>query len=114
LHILIKVYDLYLLWSSFWLNNICDASVPFIYTYPKLHSKPFRDRIRRRQTNALVRIIHIERSSESFEVLAFYFVKLIKPLDRRLIKEWMIGNSIKTVLSCNFPRIWKNNKPRRN
>jgi hypothetical protein len=40
-----------------------------------------------KQSNALVRIIHIERSSESFEELTFYFAKLIKPPDRRLIKE---------------------------
>jgi hypothetical protein len=40
-----------------------------------------------KQSNALMRIIHIERSSESFEELTFYFAKLIKPPDRRLIKE---------------------------
>ena len=111
LHILIRVYDSYLLASSFWLSNICDVSMPLIHTYLKLHSKPFRDRMKRRQSNALVRIIHIERSSESFEELTFYFAKLIKPLDRRLIKEWMIGNSVKTVLSCNHLRLRKTISP---
>jgi hypothetical protein len=43
--------------------------------------------MKRRQNNALVRIIHIERSSETIEELTFYFAKLIEPLDRRLIKE---------------------------
>jgi hypothetical protein len=43
--------------------------------------------MKRRQNNTMVRIIHIERSSESFEELTFYFAKLIKPPNRRLIKE---------------------------
>ena len=59
----------------------------------------------------MVRIIHIERLSESFEELTFYFAKLIKPSDRRLIKEWMIGNSVKTVLSCNHLRLGKTISP---
>ena len=33
LHILIKVYDLHLLGSGFWLSNICDVSMPLIHTY---------------------------------------------------------------------------------
>ena len=107
LHILIKVYGLHLLGSGFWLSNICDVSMPLIHTYLKLHSKLFRDRMKRRQNNAMVRNIHIERSSESFEELTFYFAKLMKPLDRRLIKEWMIGNSIKTIPSCNHLRLGK-------
>ena len=48
LHILIKVYGLYLLGSGFWLNNICDVSMPLVHTYLKLHSKPFRCRMKRR------------------------------------------------------------------
>ena len=107
LHILIKVYDLHLLGSGFWLSNICDASMSLIHSYLELQSKPFRDRMKRRQNNALVRIIHIERSSESFEELTFYFAKHIKPSDKRLIKEWMISNSVKTVLSCNHLRLRK-------
>ena len=39
LHILIKVYDLNLLGSGFWLSNIYDVSMPLIHTYLKLHSK---------------------------------------------------------------------------
>ena len=113
LHILIKMYDLHLLGSGFWLSNICDVSMPLIHTYLKFHSKPIKryDEKKEKQSNTLVRIIHVERLSKSFEELMFYFTKLIKPLDRRLIKEWMIGNSIKIILSCNRPRIWKSIKP---
>ena len=53
LHILIKVYDLHLLGSGFWLNIICDVSMLLIHTYLKLHSKPFRDRMKRRQNNQM-------------------------------------------------------------
>jgi hypothetical protein len=56
-------------------------------------------------------IIHIERSSESFEELTFLLQKFIKPPDRWLIEEWMIGNSFITNLSCNRPRTWKGYKP---
>ena len=116
LHFLIKVYDLHLLRSGFWLSNIFDVSMPLIHTYLKLHSKPFRDRMKRRQNNQMPwwgsytlsdRVNHLRN-------LHFIFAKLIKPLDRRLIKEWMIGNSAKTVLSCNRLGIWKSNKPHRN
>ena len=55
----------------------------------------------------MARTIHIEQLSESFEELIFYFAKLIKPPDRRLIKEWMIGNSVKIVLSYNYLRLGK-------
>jgi hypothetical protein len=50
---------------------------------------------------------------ESFEELTFYFTKFIKPLDRWLIKEWMIGDSVITVLFCNHPRTWKIYTPHR-
>jgi len=53
LHILIKVYDLHILGSDFWLSNICDVSMPLIHTYLKLHSKPFRDRMKTRQNNQM-------------------------------------------------------------
>ena len=41
------------------------------------------------------------------------FTKLIKPLDRWLIEEWMIGDSVITVISCNHPRTWKSYMPHR-
>ena len=115
LHILIKVYDLHLLGSGFGLSNICDVSMPLIHTYLKLHSKPFKrlDEKKAKLSNALVRIIRIERLSESFEELTLYFIKLIKPQDRKLIKELMIGNYVITILSCKHPKIWKSNKPHR-
>jgi hypothetical protein len=56
-------------------------------------------------------IIHIERSSEWFEELTFLLQKITKPPDRWLIKEWMIGNSVITVLSSNCPRTSKGYKP---
>jgi hypothetical protein len=37
--------------------------------------------------------------------------KLIKPLDRWLIKEWMISDSVITILSCNRPKTWKSYTP---
>ena len=36
LHILIKLYDSFLLGSCFWLNNISKANMP-LYSYPELH-----------------------------------------------------------------------------
>jgi hypothetical protein len=41
----------------------------------------------------------------------YFFTKLIKPLDRRLIKEWMICDSVIIILSCNRPWTWKSYKP---
>ena len=63
--------------------------MPLIHTYLKPNSKPFKrlDEKKAKLSNALVRIIRIERLSESFEELTFYFAKLIKPPDRRSIKE---------------------------
>jgi hypothetical protein len=40
----------------------------------------------------------------------FLFAKLSKPLERKLIKEWMISNFVRTLLSCNHQRTWKSNK----
>ena len=57
--------------------------------------------------------IHIDRSRESFEELTFVLQKLIKSSDRWLIKEWMIGDSVITVLSCNHPITWKSYMPHR-
>ena len=54
LHILIKVYDLHLLGSSFWLSNICDISMPLIHTYLKPHSNVMV-RIRRRKNMSMRR-----------------------------------------------------------
>ena len=76
LHILIKVYDLHLLESDFWLSNICDVSMPLILTYLQLHSKPFRDRMKRRQNNQMpwwgsytssVRVNHLRNSHFIFQ-----------------------------------------------
>ena len=58
-------------------------------------------------------IIHLEWSRESFEELTFIFAKLIKPPDIWSIKEWMIGDSVITVLSCNRRRTWKSYTPHR-
>jgi hypothetical protein len=35
--------------SGFWLSKIWDASMPQFHTYPKLHSKAFSGRVKRRQ-----------------------------------------------------------------
>ena len=102
--------------SSFWLSKICDESMPHFHTYPKLHSKAISGRIwkRRKIFKCLWwGFIHIERSRESFEELTCYFTKHIKPPDRWLIKERMIGNSVTTVLSCNSLRTWKSYTPHR-
>jgi hypothetical protein len=61
------------LWSSFWLSNICDASMPTFYTYPKLHSKPLVVGYEKKAKFKCLwwGIIHIEWSRESFEELTF-------------------------------------------
>ena len=107
LHILIKVYDLHLLRSGFWLSNICDVSMPLIHTYLKLHSKLFRDRMKRRQNKCLCKD-HTHWATE-WIIWGTYslFLQNSISLDRRLIKEWMIGNSIKSILSCNHLRLGK-------
>ena len=106
LHFLIKVYDLHLLRSTFWLSNICDASMPLIHTYPKLHSKPLEVGWKEGKT---IKCLGEDRTHWAIEWIIWgtyiYFEKLIKPLDRRLIKEWMIGNSVKSVLSCSRLRL---------
>ena len=100
--------------SDFWLSNICDVSMPQFHTYPKLHQKAFSGRMKRRKiSNALVRF-HTHRAIERIiRGTYIYFIKLIKPLDRWLIKEWMIGDSVIIILSCNRPRTWKSYKPHR-
>jgi hypothetical protein len=42
-----------------------------------------------------------------------YFTKFIKPPHRWSIKEWMISDSVITVLSCNHLRTWKSYTPHR-
>ena len=95
--------------SVFWLNNTCDASMPLISFLPKAPLKAFSDRMKRRQNNQIPwwgsytlsdRVNHLRN-------LHFIFAKLLKPPDRRSIKEWMIGNSVKSVLSCNRLRLGK-------
>jgi hypothetical protein len=101
------------LWSSFWLSKICDASMLHFHTYPKLHSKAFSGRIRKRRkiTNALVRFHTPWAIERIIWETYFCFTKLIKPLDRWLIEEWMIGDSVITILPCNRPRTWKSYTP---
>ena len=101
--------------SSFWLSKICDASMPHFHTYPKLHSKALvvGNEKKAKFQMPWCGFIHIERLRESFEELTFILQKLIKSSDRWLIKEWMIGDSVITVLSCNDPRTWKSYTPHR-
>jgi hypothetical protein len=99
--------------SGLWLSKICDASMPHFHTYLKLHSKTLVLGYEKegKIPNALVRF-HIHWAIERI-IWGTYicFTKLIKPLDRWLIKEWM--TSIITVLSCNCPRTWKIYTPHR-
>ena len=57
--------------------------------------------------------IHIWAIMRIIRGTYFCFTKLIKPLDRWLIKEWMIGDSVITILFCNRPRTWKSYTPHR-
>jgi hypothetical protein len=96
--------------SGLWLSKICDASMPHFYIYPKLHSKALVVRYEKegKISNALVRF-HTHWAIERMIWGTYISLqKFIKPPDRWLIKEWMIGESIITVLSCNRPRTWKN------
>ena len=96
--------------SGLWLSKICDASMPHFHAYPKLHSKALVVGYEKKAKFKCLwwGFIHIERSRESFEELTFVLQKkFIKPLDRWLIKEWMIGNFVITFLSYNRPRTWE-------
>ena len=99
--------------SGFWLSKICDASMPHFHTYPKLHSKAFSDRVKRRQNFQipLVRFHTLWAIERIIWGTYICFTKLVKPSDRWLIKEWMIGDSVITFLSCNHPRTWKSYRP---
>jgi hypothetical protein len=61
LHFLIRLHDLFLLGSNFWLSNIWKASMP-LHPYPELHISLISGRRKRRHHFALVRIFkHKER-----------------------------------------------------
>ena len=94
-------------WIHFWLNNICGVSMPLIHTYPKLHSKPLEIGWKEGKLIPWWGPYTLSDWANHLRNLYFIFAKLIKPPDRRLIKEWMIGNSFKTVLSCNHLRLGK-------
>ena len=80
---------------------------------PKTPLKSLSGRIwkRRQISNALLRF-HTHWAIERI-IWGTYicFTKVIKPSDRWLIEEWMIGDSVITVLSCNRPRTWKSYTP---
>jgi hypothetical protein len=80
--------------------------MPLLYL-PELHISHLDGRIKERQSQKpLERNTYtIERSSVSFEELQFILQKLSKPLDRWSINERKISKSVKTVLSCNHPRL---------
>jgi hypothetical protein len=101
------------LWFRLWLSNICDTSMPtFIPTQNSTQKALVVGYEKKANLKCLWwGIIHNEWSSESFEKLTFLLQKFIKPPDRWLIKEQMIGNSVIPVLSCNRPRTWKSYKP---
>jgi hypothetical protein len=101
--------------SGFDLAKICDACMPHFHTYPKLYSKPLVVGYEKKAKYQMPwwGFIHIERSRESSEELTFSLQKHIKPPDRQLIKEWMIGDSVITIISCNRPRTWKSYTPHR-
>ena len=52
LHILIKVYDLFLFGSRLWLSNTSKASMP-LYSYPELHINLIKWQEKRRQQHCL-------------------------------------------------------------
>jgi hypothetical protein len=102
-------------WPDFWLATYVMQVCPtFIPTQNSTQSFSGRIWKRRQDLKCLWwGIIHMERSNESFEEITFILQKLIKPPDRWLIKEWMIGDSVITILSCNHPRTWKSYTPHR-
>ena len=101
--------------SGFWLSKICDASMPHFHTYPKLHSKTLvlgYEKEAKFQM-PLVRFHTLWAIERIIWGTYISLQKFIKPLDRQFIQEWMIGNSIITILSCNRPRTWIRYKPYR-
>ena len=102
--------------SGFWLSNICDASMPHFSYLPKTPLKSLSGRIwkwRQKYQMPWWSFIHIWAIERIIWGTYIFFANLIKSPDRWLIKEWMIGDSIITVLSCNRPRTWKSYTPHR-
>jgi hypothetical protein len=116
LHFLIKVYDLHLLDSVFDLATLCDASMPRSHTYLKYHQKAFRGRMKKKAKYQMPWWGSYTLSDwvNHLSNLLFILQNSKHPDKKKLIKEWMIGNSVTTVLSCNHPRTRKSNKPYRN
>ena len=114
LHFLIKVYDLHFLGSGLLLSNTmwCKyASLSYLFKTPQ---KPFRGRMKRRKISKAFGEDYTHWAIEWFIWGTYFlFVKLIKPLERKLIKEWMTSNSVITILSCKHPRTWKSNETRK-
>ena len=66
------------------------------HTYPKLHSKPLKIGWKEGKTTKCLGEDHTHWVIEWIIWGTYiYFTKFIKSPDRRLIKEWMIGNSVK-------------------
>jgi hypothetical protein len=102
------------LWSVFWLSNTCDASMPTFHAYPKLHSRALVVGYENKAKNSKIPLVRYHTLWASKRIIRGTYIslqKLIKPPDRWLIKEWMIGDSVITILSCNRPRTWKSFTP---
>jgi hypothetical protein len=103
--------------SGFWLSKICDASMPDFSYLPKTPLKSLLvvgyEKKAKIQMPLVMYCTHwaIERIIWGTYIC---FTKLIKPLHKWLIEEWMIGDSIITFLSCNHPITWKRYTPHGN
>jgi hypothetical protein len=99
------------LWFNFWLSNICDASMLTLPTQNSTQSFSGRLWKEGKFKMPLVRYDTHWAIERIIWGTYIYFAKLIKPLDRWLIKDQMIGDSVITIPSCNHPRTWKSKKP---
>ena len=110
LHVLIKVYELHPLEVRSFLSKICDASMPHFSYLPKTPLKSLSGRIWKRRQKYQMPLVRFHTHWAIKRIIwgtYFCFTKLIKPSDRWLIIEWMFGDFVITILSCNRPRTWK-------
>ena len=87
--------------------------MPHFHTYPKLYSKALMVGYENKGkiSNAFGEVSYTLSDRENHLRNLHLFCKTYKTLDRWSIKERMIGDSVKTVLSYNRPRAWKSYTP---
>ena len=100
------------LWFGFWLNNICDASMPTFYTYLKLHSQLLVVG-KRANSKSLWWDIHTHWAIERIIWGTCLLYKTFQKTSGKMVELGMNDkqNVCESVLSCNRPRPEIANKP---